>query len=485
MLLIEIVWCVLALAVAMWVIVALWSVASRGGRALVESAAMQQLLDLVAAHAAAFPQLRIRQYIDARTVVMYLEYGLWAEPTRLASAEARVRTRGQAVRALYTAAAEALLPQARTALAAGAPSTKLPGPPKAQEPEESAADVRTEPDAMTETLRGLLDDCERASMAYDADPTGEGAILSAGTMGRADRALLEYLRPRIMPDNLQTFHGLLPQLHEACTEYVDADADAKAAARAKLDRIRAEIAALLPKPLSAVTVKSAQPAQPAPDVLRALLYHFERTYGEYCAATRPDSGASMDATAAADREFRAANIELASFLRLRITGERRLARALDLRNALSAALRSQPPGPAQDADVKRIREQIIALVSAPRPSLTFARLREANLTRCPLFRNAKGVLCHPRGIWSHEPDFWMTALVGEIGEAANILKKVERGDFTLDEKREDIGKELADAQTYLDILAARLDISLEDATIEKFDEVSRRVSCDIFLGDTV
>lgn len=67
----------------------------------------------------------------------------------------------------------------------------------------------------------------------------------------------------------------------------------------------------------------------------------------------------------------------------------------------------------------------------------------------------------------------------------NILKKVERGDFTLDEKREDIGKELADAQTYLDILAARLDISLEDATIEKFDEVSRRVSCDIFLGDTV
>lgn len=53
---------------------------------------------------------------------------------------------------------------------------------------------------------------------------------------------------------------------------------------------------------------------------------------------------------------------------------------------------------------------------------------------------------------------WMLALTGEMGEAANLLKKMKRGDFTLDQIREDVGRELADVAIYLDLLADHLGI---------------------------
>jgi NTP pyrophosphatase (non-canonical NTP hydrolase) len=115
--------------------------------------------------------------------------------------------------------------------------------------------------------------------------------------------------------------------------------------------------------------------------------------------------------------------------------------------------------------------------------LTFAQLRAANLKRCPLFRNAKGELCHPTGVMDWTPDQWMTALVGEVGEAANDIKKVNRGDLSLAEALPKIGSEIADAQTYLDLLTARLGLSLAEITIAKFNEVSQKVGCDIFLGE--
>jgi NTP pyrophosphatase (non-canonical NTP hydrolase) len=115
--------------------------------------------------------------------------------------------------------------------------------------------------------------------------------------------------------------------------------------------------------------------------------------------------------------------------------------------------------------------------------LTFAQLRVASLKRCPLFRNAKGQLCHPNGVMDWSPDRWMTALVGEVGEAANDIKKVNRGDLSLEEALPKIGSEIADAQTYLDLLAARLGLSLAEITIAKFNEVSQRVGCSIFLGE--
>lgn len=111
--------------------------------------------------------------------------------------------------------------------------------------------------------------------------------------------------------------------------------------------------------------------------------------------------------------------------------------------------------------------------------LTFHVLRVANLKRLPTFRNAKGELSHNPNDGHHDEwtlNDWCTAVTGELGEAANILKKVRRGDMTLDEARPMLAKELADVQTYLDLLAAAAGIDLGQATVDKFNEVSTRVN---------
>jgi NTP pyrophosphatase (non-canonical NTP hydrolase) len=66
---------------------------------------------------------------------------------------------------------------------------------------------------------------------------------------------------------------------------------------------------------------------------------------------------------------------------------------------------------------------------------------------------------------------WYLALVGEVGELANLLKKVNRGE---DIPKRMIEDEIADIQTYLDLLAAKLNIDLAEATINKFNEVSAK-----------
>src|SRR3954466_9375174 len=98
--------------------------------------------------------------------------------------------------------------------------------------------------------------------------------------------------------------------------------------------------------------------------------------------------------------------------------------------------------------------------------LRFNVLRQANLGRLPLFKNGKGEPAHSEADgsdWSLSA--WSNAVLGELGEAANLIKKIERGDFTLEEKREELGRELADVQTYLDILAFRSSVNLGEATV--------------------
>lgn len=127
--------------------------------------------------------------------------------------------------------------------------------------------------------------------------------------------------------------------------------------------------------------------------------------------------------------------------------------------------------------------------------LTFAALREANMLRLPRFKNKHGQHAHavPDGSdWS--PAQWLQAVVGELGEYANVRKKFERGDLTLEEYGVLAAKELADVQTYLDILALRaLDVAgtphptgidLGAATHAKFNEVSYRVGANVFINDS-
>ncbi len=129
-------------------------------------------------------------------------------------------------------------------------------------------------------------------------------------------------------------------------------------------------------------------------------------------------------------------------------------------------------------------------------SNTFRGLRTVNVRRCE-------ASFHPVKDWS--PCDWMTAVAGEVGEAANIVKKLKRIETeslnspanigllelvpeaererdmdtmkiqVLHELKRRLGHELADVVIYLDLLAARLDIDLGAAVIEKFNMTSEKV----------
>lgn len=114
--------------------------------------------------------------------------------------------------------------------------------------------------------------------------------------------------------------------------------------------------------------------------------------------------------------------------------------------------------------------------------LTFRTLREANMKRLPLFKNAKGKKAHSKddgSDWS--PASWLQAAVGELGEYANLRKKVERGDLTLEEAKSDLGDELADVVIYLDILAAQLGIDLGNAVMNKWNKTSKKVGVPLYI----
>lgn len=115
--------------------------------------------------------------------------------------------------------------------------------------------------------------------------------------------------------------------------------------------------------------------------------------------------------------------------------------------------------------------------------LTFNTLRSANLARLPEFKNAKGEPAHskPDGSdWSLGE--WCNAVVGELGEAANIIKKIQREDISLEDARSQLADELADVVTYLDILAYQAGIDLGKATTDKWNKVSERVGFNGYIG---
>lgn len=115
-------------------------------------------------------------------------------------------------------------------------------------------------------------------------------------------------------------------------------------------------------------------------------------------------------------------------------------------------------------------------------SLTFDALRRANIERLPLFKNKHGKPAHSKRDGSDwTPAQWLQAVLGELGEYANLRKKYERGDIGRAEFHAEAKKELADVQTYLDLLAFQLGVDLGEATIEKWNEVSRRVGVPLQL----
>lgn len=87
---------------------------------------------------------------------------------------------------------------------------------------------------------------------------------------------------------------------------------------------------------------------------------------------------------------------------------------------------------------------------------------------------------HAIGSWSLSD--WFTATIGELGEAANIAKKLNRvrdgipgNSETPEELRAKLAEEIADTFIYLDLLAQAAGVDLQDAVINKFNKTSEKI----------
>lgn len=109
-------------------------------------------------------------------------------------------------------------------------------------------------------------------------------------------------------------------------------------------------------------------------------------------------------------------------------------------------------------------------------SLTFNDFAITNRRRC---EHREG-FNHTLASWSLSD--WLTATMGELGEAANIAKKLNRvrdgipgNKETEEELRAALKTEIADVFIYLDLLAQSQGFDLETVVREKFDETSRKI----------
>ncbi len=104
------------------------------------------------------------------------------------------------------------------------------------------------------------------------------------------------------------------------------------------------------------------------------------------------------------------------------------------------------------------------------------RFGERNRARC----EAPNGFNHKLDSWSLSD--WMTATMGELGEAANVAKKLNRvrdgipgNSETENELRLKLADELADTFIYLELLCQSQGIDLGFAVEAKFAQTSRKI----------
>lgn len=88
---------------------------------------------------------------------------------------------------------------------------------------------------------------------------------------------------------------------------------------------------------------------------------------------------------------------------------------------------------------------------------------------------------HALNSWSTSD--WFTAVMGELGEAANVAKKLNRvrdgipgNKETREELQHNLGEELADTYIYLDLLFQSLGLDVEKCVLAKFDKTSQKIA---------
>ena len=112
-------------------------------------------------------------------------------------------------------------------------------------------------------------------------------------------------------------------------------------------------------------------------------------------------------------------------------------------------------------------------------SMTFEEFRQANVKRCNMWHSDR----------PGDLGFWGLCLSGEVGEACNIIKKIickSRGIMGYEQRKnlkEALAEELADSMAYLFLVADKAGIDLEEASIAKFNKVSRKHGFSVFLPE--
>ena len=112
----------------------------------------------------------------------------------------------------------------------------------------------------------------------------------------------------------------------------------------------------------------------------------------------------------------------------------------------------------------------------PQAPLTFQSFAEANRRRC----EAPNGFNHQLASWSMSD--WFTATLGELGEAANVAKKLNRVRDGIRGNKEStqllqakLRQELGDAFVYLDLLAQSLGFNIGEAAQEVFATKSKEI----------
>lgn len=108
--------------------------------------------------------------------------------------------------------------------------------------------------------------------------------------------------------------------------------------------------------------------------------------------------------------------------------------------------------------------------------LDFSEFSKANRIRC----EAPDGFDHPLHSWPLSD--WVTAVTGEVGEMANVVKKLNRirdgirGNTQNEEElRDALRDEAADVFIYLDLLCQAAGFRLDKAVVDKFNRSSEKV----------
>jgi NTP pyrophosphatase (non-canonical NTP hydrolase) len=119
-------------------------------------------------------------------------------------------------------------------------------------------------------------------------------------------------------------------------------------------------------------------------------------------------------------------------------------------------------------------------LEGPSKTISFEQFSQINRGRC---ESPQG-FNHKLSDWSTSD--WFVALMGELGEAANVAKKLNRVRDGIPGNKEDaqqlhenLRKELGDAFIYLDLLCQSQGFSIFEAAIEVFNAKSDEIKCPI------